>query len=358
MCWLCLTCSAVPLNILGSPLQSIPPPRLQTKPYMHFSSHSPHTQLDAFREGFNEVFPLRSLECFYEDEVEMLLCGAGAAGGFLFLSVRFLFLGLAVGCGRGMCGRCVIGSHALLLHIPCVVGSMCLRISWLGMGGACVALCSAAVDRSLCPAYLVHLLAMKRYTTARTQACECVLHHSLSCFMARPVCCAGEHWTVQSLAEAIKFDHGYTVASPVGRALLEVLPHSCTADPCTALALYCLAFVLHSAHPCTVSPMYCLTLVPRPHALHHPCTASSLDYTPCTASTLNCALNCAPHLSQVLAELEPTDQRRFLRFVTGAPPATHCPLSCSLPAACGLRLPRFLFLIRAEPGAPSVLTCA
>eukprot|EP00798_Chlamydomonas_sp_ICE-L_P007521 gene7521-668_t len=34
-------------------------------------------QLAAFREGFNEVFPLQSLECFYEDELEALLCGAG-----------------------------------------------------------------------------------------------------------------------------------------------------------------------------------------------------------------------------------------------------------------------------------------
>mmetsp|Transcript_11522 Transcript_11522/g.28178 ORF Transcript_11522/g.28178 Transcript_11522/m.28178 type:complete len:2013 (-) Transcript_11522:941-6979(-) len=69
---------------------------------------------------------------------------------------------------------------------------------------------------------------------------------SLGCFwedeLETLVCGAGEHWTVQSLGEAIKFDHGYTVSSPVGRALLEVL-----------------------------------------------------------------------------AELEPTDQRRFLRFVTGCP---------------------------------------
>jgi E3 ubiquitin-protein ligase TRIP12 len=34
-------------------------------------------QLDAFREGFNEVFPLHTLSCFYEDEVEAMLCGTG-----------------------------------------------------------------------------------------------------------------------------------------------------------------------------------------------------------------------------------------------------------------------------------------
>ncbi|MEW5303421.1 MAG: hypothetical protein WDW36_006114 [Sanguina aurantia] len=34
-------------------------------------------QLAAFREGFNEVFPLRSLECFFEDEIEAMLCGSG-----------------------------------------------------------------------------------------------------------------------------------------------------------------------------------------------------------------------------------------------------------------------------------------
>jgi len=34
-------------------------------------------QLTAFREGFNEVFPLDTLACFYEDEIETLLCGSG-----------------------------------------------------------------------------------------------------------------------------------------------------------------------------------------------------------------------------------------------------------------------------------------
>lgn len=34
-------------------------------------------QLDAYREGFNEVFPLRTLDCFYEDEIECMLCGSG-----------------------------------------------------------------------------------------------------------------------------------------------------------------------------------------------------------------------------------------------------------------------------------------
>ena len=28
------------------------------------------------RSGFNEVFPLSSLACFYEDEIEAILCGA------------------------------------------------------------------------------------------------------------------------------------------------------------------------------------------------------------------------------------------------------------------------------------------
>jgi E3 ubiquitin-protein ligase TRIP12 len=34
-------------------------------------------QLQAFREGFNEVFSLQALEVFREDEMEGLLCGAG-----------------------------------------------------------------------------------------------------------------------------------------------------------------------------------------------------------------------------------------------------------------------------------------
>lgn len=36
-------------------------------------------QVEAFRSGFNEVFPFSSLECFYEDEIERLLCGEGEA---------------------------------------------------------------------------------------------------------------------------------------------------------------------------------------------------------------------------------------------------------------------------------------
>ena len=34
-------------------------------------------QLDSFREGFNDVFPLETLSCFYEDEIETMLCGSG-----------------------------------------------------------------------------------------------------------------------------------------------------------------------------------------------------------------------------------------------------------------------------------------
>ena len=33
--------------------------------------------IDCNREGFNEVFPLESLGCFFEDEVEAMLCGTG-----------------------------------------------------------------------------------------------------------------------------------------------------------------------------------------------------------------------------------------------------------------------------------------
>lgn len=36
-------------------------------------------QVAAFREGFEEVFPLHSLNAFYEDEIEAMLCGTGAA---------------------------------------------------------------------------------------------------------------------------------------------------------------------------------------------------------------------------------------------------------------------------------------
>ena len=34
-------------------------------------------QVAAVREGFNEVFDIATLGCFYEDELETLLCGSG-----------------------------------------------------------------------------------------------------------------------------------------------------------------------------------------------------------------------------------------------------------------------------------------
>jgi E3 ubiquitin-protein ligase TRIP12 len=50
---------------------------------------------------------------------------------------------------------------------------------------------------------------------------------SLDCFYEDEVetllCGSGEHWTVQGLADSLKFDHGYTGSSPVIKCLLEVL---------------------------------------------------------------------------------------------------------------------------------------
>ena len=37
---------------------------------------APFNNMAARRAGFNEVFPLSSLACFYEDEIEAILCGA------------------------------------------------------------------------------------------------------------------------------------------------------------------------------------------------------------------------------------------------------------------------------------------
>lgn len=34
-------------------------------------------QVAAVREGFNEVFDLSTLGCFFEDELETLVCGSG-----------------------------------------------------------------------------------------------------------------------------------------------------------------------------------------------------------------------------------------------------------------------------------------
>lgn len=35
------------------------------------------SQIEAFRSGFCEIFPLDCLRCFYEDEIEAMLCGTG-----------------------------------------------------------------------------------------------------------------------------------------------------------------------------------------------------------------------------------------------------------------------------------------
>ena len=31
--------------------------------------------MPSYREGFNNVFPLETLKCFYEEELETMLCG-------------------------------------------------------------------------------------------------------------------------------------------------------------------------------------------------------------------------------------------------------------------------------------------
>ncbi len=38
-------------------------------------------QVAAFRSGFDAIFPLDSLAAFYEDEIEVMLCGEWGRGG-------------------------------------------------------------------------------------------------------------------------------------------------------------------------------------------------------------------------------------------------------------------------------------
>ena len=47
----------------------------------HICSIDPALQVAAFKAGFEEVFPLRHLNAFYEDEIEAVLCGTGASLG-------------------------------------------------------------------------------------------------------------------------------------------------------------------------------------------------------------------------------------------------------------------------------------
>lgn len=57
---------------------------------------------------------------------------------------------------------------------------------------------------------------------------------TLDCFyedeLETLLCGSGEAWTVQSLADSIKFDHGYTGSSPVVKCFLEVLSELDAAD--------------------------------------------------------------------------------------------------------------------------------
>jgi E3 ubiquitin-protein ligase TRIP12 len=68
-------------------------------------------QLAAFRGGFCEVFPLQALALFCEDELELLLCGAGEAWSVAGLADAIKFdhgYNQQVGPGaarRGVCGR-------------------------------------------------------------------------------------------------------------------------------------------------------------------------------------------------------------------------------------------------------------
>uniref|UniRef100_A0A061SJU8 HECT-type E3 ubiquitin transferase n=1 Tax=Tetraselmis sp. GSL018 TaxID=582737 RepID=A0A061SJU8_9CHLO len=48
-------------------------------------------QMQAFRSGFSEVFPLHHLECFYDDEIEMMLCGSDDPWDMDYLVKRIKF---------------------------------------------------------------------------------------------------------------------------------------------------------------------------------------------------------------------------------------------------------------------------
>lgn len=68
-------------------------------------------QVAAFRAGCEEVFPLRHLNAFYEDEIEAMLCGTGAF-------VRVILLTQAVPASqRSAQGSCCCSSClSCLLH--------------------------------------------------------------------------------------------------------------------------------------------------------------------------------------------------------------------------------------------------
>lgn len=57
--------------------------------------------------------------------------------------------------------------------------------------------------------------------------CTAPALRSLECFFEDEIeamlCGSGESWTVQSLSDGIKFDHGYTLASSPVKCFLEVL---------------------------------------------------------------------------------------------------------------------------------------
>ena len=130
--------------------------------------------MSAFREGFNAIFPISSLACFYEDEIEAMLCG-GCWGA---------------GCQLAVLGQC--SGSVVRVSVLCDVW---VGGGWWWAGGFAAMQCAGngGQARQLCT---------PSPSTAGT----------------------GEAWSAAQLAEVIKFDHGYTAASPPVVALLEVRP--------------------------------------------------------------------------------------------------------------------------------------
>lgn len=157
----------------------------------------PPPQVEAFRSGFEAIFPLDSLAAFYEDEIEVMLCGEAHPALTLL---------------RLMHPRS-LPSHARLAR----------RTEGLrGRGAGCCR--GPAVARALAPApCLDGDGALPARPTCALRAPRILAAAPNRGLLPRPACAAGtgEAWAPEYLAEVIKFDHGYTAqarGAAAGRA--------------------------------------------------------------------------------------------------------------------------------------------
>ena len=154
-------------------------------------------QVAAFRAGFDAIFPISSLAAFYEDEIEVMLCGeqqrVGSSKGEAAQGRGLWWRRVRARVGDG--GACWL----LLAAWPPLPSGRSAGVRAAGQPGR-----SSPAHPATLPPQPVPTLTHPPSTPPRPAGTV-------------------ERWSVEYLAEVLKFDHGYTAQSPPVRFLLEVL---------------------------------------------------------------------------------------------------------------------------------------